>query len=116
MFSCELCEISKNTIFTEHLRWLLLIGDSRIGFCPGLLWKHELNLRSSHYSCSIKKGVLRNFANFTGKRQYWSLYLIVLQAKRLKHMRFPVEFMKFLKAEVYERLLLPSLLILLIQL
>ena len=24
MFSCEFCKISKNTFFTEHLRWLLL--------------------------------------------------------------------------------------------
>ena len=24
MFSCEFCESSKNTFFTEHLRWLLL--------------------------------------------------------------------------------------------
>ena len=24
VFSCELCEITKNTFFTEHLRWLLL--------------------------------------------------------------------------------------------
>ena len=24
VFSCELCEISKNTFFTEHLWWLLL--------------------------------------------------------------------------------------------
>ena len=24
MFSCEFCEISKNTFFTEHLLWLLL--------------------------------------------------------------------------------------------
>ena len=24
LFSCEFCEISKNTFFTEHLRWLLL--------------------------------------------------------------------------------------------
>ena len=24
MFSCEFCEISKNSFFTEHLRWLLL--------------------------------------------------------------------------------------------
>ena len=24
MFSCEFCEISKNTFFIEHLRWLLL--------------------------------------------------------------------------------------------
>ena len=25
VFSCELCEISKNTFFTEHLRWLAYI-------------------------------------------------------------------------------------------
>ena len=25
VFSCEFCEISKNTFFTEHLRWLLLL-------------------------------------------------------------------------------------------
>ena len=24
VFSCEFCEISKNTFFREHLRWLLL--------------------------------------------------------------------------------------------
>ena len=24
VFSCEFCEISKNTFFTEHLRWLLV--------------------------------------------------------------------------------------------
>ena len=25
VFSCEFCKISKNTFFTEHLRWLLLL-------------------------------------------------------------------------------------------
>ena len=53
-----------------------------------------------------KKGVLRNFVNFTGKHLYSSLFLIELQAKRRKHRCFPVEFTKFLKTEVYERLLL----------
>ena len=37
---------------------------------------------------------------------YRSFFLIELQAKRLKHRCFPVEFMKFLEAGVYERLLL----------
>ena len=27
MFSCECCENSKNTFFTEHLWWLLLVFD-----------------------------------------------------------------------------------------
>ena len=73
---------------------------------PGLLWEQELNLRSSHCSFPIKKGVLRNFVNFTEKHLYWSLFLIELQAKRLKHRCFPVEFTKFSKTEVYKRLLL----------
>ena len=30
--------------------------------------------RSSHQRCSIRKGILRNFAKFTGKRLYQSLF------------------------------------------
>ena len=50
---------SANTFFQLNL---VFIADSRTGFCSGLLWKHKLNLRSSHWSCSVKKVVLRNFA------------------------------------------------------
>ena len=38
--------------------------------------------RSSHRRCSVKKGVLKHFANFIGKHRYWSLFLIKLQAFR----------------------------------
>ena len=31
--------------------------------------------RSSHWRCSVRKGVLKNFANFTGKELCWSLFL-----------------------------------------
>ena len=34
--------------------------------------------RSSHRRCSVKKAVLKNFANFTGKHLCWSLFLITL--------------------------------------
>ena len=34
---------------------MVFIADGRTGFCSGLLWKHELNLRSSHWSCSVKR-------------------------------------------------------------
>ena len=34
--------------------------------------------RSSHWRCSVKKGVLKNLANFTGKHLCWSLFLIKL--------------------------------------
>ena len=35
--------------------------------------------RSSQPRCSIKKGVLKNFANFTEKHLCWSLFLIKFQ-------------------------------------
>ena len=36
--------------------------------------------RSSHRKCSVKKDVLKTFANFTGKHLCWILFLIKLQA------------------------------------
>ena len=83
--------------FTENLRWLLL------DFCSG---KHFFSAESGIYCWQshrfllrtplktlvkpqkqprelfCKKGVLRNFANFTGKHRCWSLFLIELQAFR----------------------------------
>ena len=35
-----------------------------------------LKLRSSHRRCSVKKGVLKNSVNFTGKHLCWCLFLI----------------------------------------
>ena len=55
--------------------------------------------RSSHQRCSIKKGVLRNFAKFTGKHLCRSLFLIKLQA--LWHRCFSVNFAKFLETPFY---------------
>ena len=40
-------------------------------------WK---TCRSSHRRCSVRKGVLRNFTKFTGKRLCWFSFLIKLQA------------------------------------
>ena len=42
---------------------------------------------SSHPRCSIKRGVLRNFANFTGKHLCWSLFLINFLIKFRKFKR-----------------------------
>ena len=41
---------------------------------------HFTNHRSSHRRCPVKKGVLKNFAIFTGKHLCWSLLLIKSQA------------------------------------
>ena len=56
--------------------------------------------RSSHQGCSIKKGVLRNFTKFTGKRLCQSLSfnkVAGLRPARLSHRCFPVNFVKFLR-------------------
>ena len=39
--------------------------------------------RSGHRRCSVKKSVLKNFANFTGKHQCCSFFLIKLLIKLL---------------------------------
>ena len=44
------------------------------------------NLRCSHRRCFFKKGVLKNFANFTGKHLWWNLFLIKLQAWRSENL------------------------------
>ena len=61
--------------------------------------------RSSHLRCSVKKGVLKNFAKFTGKHLSQSLVfnkVAVLRSstllkKKLWHRCFPVNLEKFLR-------------------
>ena len=45
--------------------------------CPTLK-ENNIN-RSSHKRCSIKKGLLKSFANFIGKHLWWSFFLRKLQ-------------------------------------
>ena len=62
-------------------------------------------IRSSHQRCSVKKGVLRKFAKFTGKHLCQSHFLnkvadfrpATLIKKRLWHRCFPVNFTNFLR-------------------
>ena len=61
--------------------------------------------RSSHRRCSVRKGLFRNFAKFTGKHLCQSLFFkkiaglrpAILFKKRLWHRCFPVNFAKFLR-------------------
>ena len=57
-----------------HLCWSLFLNK-----VAG--WKPEI-IRSSHCWCSVKQGVLKNFANFTGKNLCWSLFLIKVAVLR----------------------------------
>ena len=54
--------ISQNIYFTERL---------------------QMTERSSHQRCSMRKGVLRNFAKFTGKHLCHSLFLNKVAGMRL---------------------------------
>ena len=56
------------------------------------------NARSSHQRCSIIKGVLINFAKFTGKHLCQSLFYNKAAGLRLWQRCFPVNFAKFLRA------------------
>ena len=66
----------------------------------------NLTVRSNHQRCSIIKGVLRNFAKFTGKQHQCQNLILnkvaglspaTLLKKRLWHRCFPVNFAKFLR-------------------
>ena len=51
--------------------------------------------RSSRSQMLFKKGVLKNFAIFSGKHLCWSLFLINFIKKRLQHRCFPANIVKF---------------------
>ena len=68
------------------------------------------SFRSCRSQMFFKKGVLKNFANFTGKHLCCSLFLIKFQAsglqrfkKKLQHRSFPVKFAKFLRAPIFTK-------------
>ena len=74
------------------------------------------NTRSSHQRCSIIKGVLLNFAKFTGKDLYQGVFLNKVAGlrpatslrKRLWHRCFPLNFAKFIRTSFYRTPLVSS--------
>ena len=67
-----------------------------ISLCP--------NSKSSHPDVFYKRGVLRNFAKFTGKHLCQSPFfnkVAGLRPERLWHRCFPVNFMKFLRTPFF---------------
>ena len=69
-----------------------------------------LPTRNSHRRCSVKKSVLKNFANLTEKHLCWSL--LTCNFIKLQHRCFSVRFAKFLRTPILknicERLLLSN--------
>ena len=62
--------------------------------------------RNSHRWCSVKKGVLKNFANFTEKYLCSRLFKIKLQAFSCVPMKFPKLLRTLISKNIWKRLLL----------
>ena len=63
--------------FPEHLWWLLLnLWGSKYFFVAehGIYCWQSHWFRSSHQRCSVRKGILRNFAKLTGKHKCQGLF------------------------------------------
>ena len=101
------CQALKDSV--QLMNWICIklrrICPSRVYCWVERLWRRIF--RSSHHRYSVKKGVLKNFANFTGKNLWWSLFNKVtgLQAynfikKRLPHRYFPVKSSKCLRTSI----------------
>ena len=96
VFSCEFCEISENTFFTEHLQ--------------STATAYKKQIQKQPPKVLYENAVLRNFAIFTGKHLCWSLFLINFIKKRLQHRYFPENIVELLRTPIMksicERLLL----------
>ena len=115
-------EISKDLLVNKFNMILdnqgrLVLSDKKKSLRHTMNHRDLLGLfKTSYQRCSVKKGVLKNSANFTGKYLCWSL----LQPcnfqpsnfikKRLQHQCFSVKFAKFLRTsiltKIYVRMLL----------
>ena len=58
--------------------------DYKMLRCDVIWISQFVMFRSSHRRCSVKKSVLKNFVNITGKQLCWSLLLIKLQPPGLQ--------------------------------
>ena len=96
-------------MFTGYYIWIAKrISRFKISITFSIPWHRR---RSCHRSCSVKKGVLRNFAKFKGKHLCRSLFFnkvaglrpATLLKKRLWHRFFAVNFKKFLRTPFLQK-------------
>ena len=105
------------SVFTVHTynRVLFLVklqiqASSRDFSCDSS--RNFQSSRSSHQKCSIKKGVVKTFAKFTGQHLCQSLLFnkvtglspATLLKKRLSYRCFPVSFAKFLGTPILKNI------------
>ena len=108
MFSCDFCEIFKNTVFTEQLWTTASLNLKRISRSIEIRDEYFRNIcegRSGHQRSSMKKVFLKVWQNsqentcarvsFLIKLQAWGLQLYL--KKRLWPRCFAVNFVKFFR-------------------
>ena len=54
--------------------YLFRLEDREVRVCNLIIVQLYIFIRSNHWGCSVKKDVLKNFANFTGKHLCQSLF------------------------------------------
>ena len=106
--------LKENKLKKKELKLLLTLNLIKCSFGTGNYW-----LLLSNYCCEnisvfiqkqplevlCKRGVLKNFLNFTGKHLCWSLFLIKLQVWELTKKRcFPVKFAYFLTTPILKNI------------
>ena len=114
LFAGELAEAFRSRtdvhfgIYFSLFEWFhpLLLLDQQNGYKTREYPKVSTSslARSSHRSCSVKKGILKNCANFTGL--YWSATVKAFNfiKQRLQHRCFPVKFVKFLRTAILKNI------------
>ena len=104
----ESCNILK--IFCHHdfsyTRWMIYSSDNFLyGFFKITYQVYMILIdRSTHCRCSVKKSVLRNFPNFTGKPLCWILFWRPL-GRQLYQKKTPAELLaEFLRTPILQNI------------
>ena len=96
----------------QNFSWLLNTAMKRLSFLMEYGNRFDCfkgNARSSHRRCSVRKGVLKNFAKFAGKHLCQKLFFkkvvgrrpATLLKRRLWHRCFQADFAKFLRTHFF---------------
>ena len=80
----------ENIMLAEKVQHATQLYRQLLGKCTFIIFLTR-GVRSSQRRCSFKKGILKIFANFTGKGLQGCNFI----KKRLQHRCFPVKFAKF---------------------
>ena len=100
-------EISKDLLINKFN--IILDNQSRLLLNNQKSVRHRMNhrdllglFRSSHRRCCLKKGVLKNFANFAGKHMCWSLLQACNFSKKTETLVFSCEIWEIFKNIYFE--------------